>query len=121
MSNFFLILIDFKWQKNKINIFKHENSKWRPNLRWTSKRSYWLKLENCYFLKFSFRLIKFGFLSIFLKKKRFPRNSIILNCGHIMAAKFNMEIFLQKYSRLDKMNILICYVVNTVILKKNYC
>jgi hypothetical protein len=42
----FLILIDFKLQKNKINIFKHENSKWRPNLRWTSKCFYCLEFEN---------------------------------------------------------------------------
>jgi hypothetical protein len=35
--------------ENKINIFKYENSKWRPNLRWTSKPFYWLKLENIVF------------------------------------------------------------------------
>jgi hypothetical protein len=40
MSNFFFILIDFLIQKNIIIIFEHENSKWHPNLRWTSKRFY---------------------------------------------------------------------------------
>jgi hypothetical protein len=29
MSNVFFIMIDFKLQQNKINIFKHENTKWR--------------------------------------------------------------------------------------------
>jgi hypothetical protein len=46
---FFVLLIDFKWQKDKINICKYGNSKWRPNLRWTSKRFNWIELENLVF------------------------------------------------------------------------
>jgi hypothetical protein len=62
LNPFFLILLDFEWQKNKINIFKHENSKWRPNLKWTSKRVYWLKLGNFAFF------FKIQYMANFLQK-----------------------------------------------------
>jgi hypothetical protein len=40
--------------KNKINVAKHENSKRRPNSRWTSKRFYRLKRVHFFdvFLRF---------------------------------------------------------------------
>jgi hypothetical protein len=75
MSNFFLILIEFKLQKNKINIFKHEN-KMAPEFKMDVKT--FLLVKTCkfsFYLKFSLRLIKFALLSVFLKKKHFLRNS----------------------------------------------
>jgi hypothetical protein len=72
--------IEFLWYKNKINVAKHKNSKWRPNSTWTLNCFYCFKLVNyCYT---SFRLIKFGLLSrdsrknFFLKNSKWPKNSI---------------------------------------------
>jgi hypothetical protein len=52
--------------KNKINVAKHENSKWRPNLRWTLKRFYRLSLCIWFFLG----LFKFGYTIFYTKSGR---------------------------------------------------
>jgi hypothetical protein len=60
--------------KNKINVANHENSKWHPNSRRTSKRFYCLKLANNYFC-WTFLYQSIFTYCPFFKKHIFLKNS----------------------------------------------
>jgi hypothetical protein len=59
---FLKILKDFELEKNKKNVAKHQNSKWRPNSRWTPKGFHRLKLINliCFLKIQNGRNIQYG-------------------------------------------------------------